>query len=58
MTSFTTLDGYTFAIKPDGTVTDGDMEWPSLAEALLDLKEALAPDQLASLRALAGTAPR
>lgn len=58
MTRFTTLDGYTFTIAPDGRVTDGDMEWPSLAEALLDLEDALAPDQLASLRALAGTAAR
>jgi len=50
--SFTTLDGYTFTIMPDGRVTDGDMEWATVAEALHDLADLLAPDQLCALRTL------
>lgn len=54
----TTLDGYTFVITDDGRVTDGDMEWPTVAEALHDLADLLAPDQLSILRAAAdGGAP-
>jgi hypothetical protein len=51
-TRFSTLDGYTFTIMPDGSVTDGDMEWATVAEALHDLADLLAPDQLCALRTL------
>jgi hypothetical protein len=53
VTRITTLDGYTFTITPDGTVTDGDLEWATVAEALRDLADLLDPDQLAVLRAAA-----
>lgn len=53
MKDITTLDGYTFTITPDGTVTDGDLEWPTVVEALRDLAGLLDPDQLSILRAAA-----
>lgn len=58
MTRFSTLDGYTFTVMPDGSVTDGDLEWATVAEALHDLAGLLAPDQLSMLRACAAAGGR
>ena len=33
--SIRTSDGYTFTSKPDGSIGDGDLSWPSL-QAFLD----------------------